>query len=335
MRKILKWGARIAPLLPLFVALFLAPQSRADNNQIFPTGQVYQLNNLIWGTTGTAFGFNNNFYFAPLNLNESVCIFVYNNNPTSSHTFTASIVLTANPNEKTPSDGSWNSAANGVGLTAATFPNSAGGIGGLVSGAAQVSVNFSAATTQTGSPDTANVVIIQTTGNCFNGQNMLGSSLSSVSAVPPIQSISESLSQSYAATNIQFVNPGVNAAVVHVNSNNGARTLFFDKAVFSCSAACTVEIVATTTTGTTCTVLGGTPLKQPLVINSTALANSACTTNPTVGVQYYTLDVAANTPTVLDLKGLIIQPQTTNGLELSVAVALTGTMRGSIYWYEK
>jgi hypothetical protein len=157
----------------VILAVFLLLSSvtlRANDVQISPTGPTFGLTNLQWGITG-ANGFNNNFFFSPLFLNESVCVYVYNNNTTNNHSFSVGISVNGNPLNTTPSDGSWlylgstNSVATGV---ATGVP---GGMGAAVSGAPLVAVNLSNSVVLGGSPDTANVFIVQTTGTCFSGVN--------------------------------------------------------------------------------------------------------------------------------------------------------------------
>lgn len=87
----------------LLAALSFVPQVRATDYAIYPTGAVYRLTNLQWGVSGGT-GFNNNFFFTPTNVNENVCVYVYNNNPTNAHSFTLSILLNGNPANTSPSD---------------------------------------------------------------------------------------------------------------------------------------------------------------------------------------------------------------------------------------
>jgi hypothetical protein len=157
-------------VLVLSLLLCLAIPLKANDVQISPTGPTFGLTNLTWGVTG-ANGFNNNFFFSPLFLNESVCVYVYNNNTTNNHSFSVGVSVNGNPQNTTPSDGSWlylgqtNSVATGV---STGVP---GGMGVTVSGAPLVAINLTNSVTLAGSPDTANVYIVQTTGTCFSGVN--------------------------------------------------------------------------------------------------------------------------------------------------------------------
>src|SRR5882762_10498585 len=77
----------------------------ATDIPVTPTGPVFTVPSLIWGQSGPN-GVNNNFFFTPLSLNENVCVYIYNNNPTNTHTVNLNIIVTGNPTAK-PSDGTW------------------------------------------------------------------------------------------------------------------------------------------------------------------------------------------------------------------------------------
>lgn len=311
----------------------LAPQGvRAADVPIFPTGPVFKIQPpLTWGTS-TQPGFNNNFFFTPLNINESVCVFVYNNNTTNAHTFTAAIQVTGDPASTGPSTGTWQTAANSS-LTAAIGQGLPAGIGASVTGASQVSVNFSASSTLGGSPETATVTIIQTQGNCFAGNQFVGSAPQSVASIEPIQVISEGLSQGFGAA-VEFVNTSAGQNVLHVNANSGAKSVFGSKIVISSTAAGTFAVQATTTTGTTCTAATIQNLKPASSVTSTALVNFSCTINPTA-VPVFRVAVGANVPFVFDLSGLIGVNGSTTGFEITSLGAITGTIEVGAFWYEK
>jgi hypothetical protein len=320
-------------VLGMFVMGIVPQGARGTDIPIFPTGPVFRLTGLVWGTS-TQPGFNNNYFFTPLAINESVCVYVQNNNPTNPHTFTASILVTSNPSNTTPSDGTWQNAAVGNNLNALTSPGLPGGIAALVSGASQVSINFSASSTLGGAPDTANVTITQTNGTCFAGNNMISSGIYTVAAAAPIQAVSESLSTSYGATST-VINP--NGEAFHLNANNGVRSVYLDRAIISCSAACSVQMNTRANAGATCTPLTAVNLKVAFVgsVATTALPENACGTPPSGGAVFSTYDLAANTPLLVDLRGLLLVANTTQGFEIGTATALTGTMRVTVFWYEK
>lgn len=327
MRKRFAWAALLA-------ALFI-PQCRAADIQVFPTGPVFQLAGLVWGTS-TQPGFNNNYFFVPANVNESVCVFVKNNNTTNPHTFTASISINPDPSNITPSDGTWPIVATGAGFFAATSPGLPAGLGAQISGVSKVSINFSASVTLGGSPETSNVTIIQTTGNCFSGQNFVGSAPATVSATQPILAVSDGLAQGY-TTGTNIVNPGANSTILNVNANSGGRSLYFRQVIVSCTAACSLSIQTTTTVGTGCSGVGIGFLK-PVAGSpaSTATANFTCaTTNPNSSGLFATVNLAANTPFVLDVSGAIAPSGSTTGLDIFNITAVTGTINAGIQWYEK
>src|SRR5260370_12758681 len=105
-------------LLLAMLCLFI-PSIASATDIPLPTigGPIYKLNSLVWGNSGPQ-GFNNNFYFVPLAQNEYVCVYVYNQNPSNSHTFSASIAVTGDPTSTTPSANTWQSAASSNTLTA-------------------------------------------------------------------------------------------------------------------------------------------------------------------------------------------------------------------------
>ena len=326
--------------LAALLALLLSPiLVRATDINIFPTGPIYKITPaLAWGTS-TNPGFNNNYFFTPININESVCVFVYNNNPTNAHTFTASIQVTGDPASTGPSTGSWQSTANSSGLSAAVSPGLPAGIGASVTGAAQVSINFSASGTQAGSPDTANVTIIQTTGNCFSGNQFINSSPQSVSSLTQLQTISDGLSQSFTfSPNVS--NPAANSAISIINANGGARSLYFDRIVLISTVAATVLVEPITSTGTGCALAaGGAPnLKIGSTTVNTAAVNSgqACSVLPSaLNILFSSFPILANTPTTLDLRGVIVPGGSTNGIMVLMVGGITGTISATSYWVEK
>lgn len=325
---------RLKLILGLLIALSPIPVHATDNN-IFPTGPVFRLTNLTWGVTGPG-GINNNFFFTPLNLNESVCVYVKNNNTTNAHPFTASIVITSDPSNITPSDGTWQAAASSSGINAAISPGLPGGIGAAVSGVSQVSINISASGTLAGSPETANVTIIQTTGNCFAGNQFIGSAPQIVSAALPLQTISDGLSQSFFTT-LGVTNPGSVSNLLYVTANNGARTIYFDRVVVMATAATTIGVNAGLSLGTTCT--GGTVQNQKIgsTVTSTVAVGtgSGCTAVSANAIFFNGLPLQANIPFVFDLKGLIAPAGTPSGFQITNLTALTGNLSAVIYWYEK
>jgi hypothetical protein len=331
-------------VLGMFVGIALmasTPSVRATDIPIFPTGPVYRLTNLVWGTS-TQPGFNNNYFFTPLSQNESVCVYVRNNNTTNAHTFTASIVINSDPANISPSDATWQAAASSSGISVPASPGANASIAAQISGVAQVSINLSASTVQAGSPDTANISIIQTQGTCFSGNLAISSAPTTFSATVPIQTISDGLSQSFYSS-FTVTNPAINTVVNLVNGGFGGsvpnKTLYFDRLLVSVSAAATITVNPVITSGTGCAQSITTAnFKIQSVTTSTAGNSSgqACAVVPTASNAFLSgLTVPANTLTSIDLRGFIVPSGTAFGIDVVMPVALTGTITTSIIWYEK
>jgi hypothetical protein len=325
-------------LTVLALLLSLASFAGASDIPITPTGPVFQIQPaLTWGTSGPG-GFNNNFFFTPINVNESVCVYVYNNNTTNPHPFTASITITGNPTEQTPADGTWQSASFSN-LFAVASPGQPAGIGGLVSGAAKVAISFTNSTTLGGSPETASVTIVQTSGNCHSGQNMIFSAPGTVASMPSIQALSEGLSQAYYSSSGVVTNPAINQVLLYVNAGLGSRSVYFYKTSVECSATCTLAFSTITNLGNTCTsnaTVAPIGMKLSVVNNSTSIqATAPCVSNPASN-DMFILDLAANTPYDFDPSGLIAPANSSNGFEVRMFAALAaGTVKVSMRWYEK
>lgn len=114
-----------------------------------------------WGTIS----FNRVFWFTPLTPDQRFCLFVANNNPTNSHTFSLSVYQTGDRQVSNYSGntGRWiqdtvqgtPSPVAAASMTSAYVHANAG---------AFIALAFSGGATQAGSPDTADVFLVQTTG---------------------------------------------------------------------------------------------------------------------------------------------------------------------------
>lgn len=326
-------------LVTVAALLLLCASARAADIAVNPPGPVSPLPTLAWGpTTATALGFNNNFWFSPLSPSESVCVYVYNNNTTNPHPFNASILISANPQEQTPSDGTWNTAAT-ANLTAAVSPGVAAGFGASISGVSLIAISFSGSAALGGSPDTASVKIIQTQGTCTSSQNFNFSVPNNVAALTPFQADSESLGQAYNGSGSQ-TNPVANQVVAGVNSTASVVkvTGYFDSITVSTSVADTLTIQWTSSTGT-CTetnpastrasggASGGTA-SQAFTFRVT------CAANPTASTAIAVISLPAGGAFTYDMKGWSIAPNNGNGIEV-ISAAVTGTVSATIKWYEK
>ena len=326
-------------LAGILAALLLSPiLASATDINVFPTGPIYKITPaLVWGTS-TNPGFNNNYFFTPININESVCVFVYNNNPTNSHQFSASISITGDPSSIGPSTGTWQLATFSNSFTAAISPGLPSGLGASVTGAAQVSVNFSASSTAGGSPDTANVIVVQTSGNCFAGNQFIGSAPQTVSAVPPVMAISDGLSQSFFAS-AGATNPsGTTADIINIFLPIlQTKQLYFDKLVITTSSTTDVifNINTITSPGTTCST-GGIQNQKLVTGSPSSLAGYTfnCTGTPTVSTTIVG-NVIAGQEYVLDLKGFIVPTTGGFGIDVLTTGSVTGSFTAFFSWYEK
>lgn len=98
----------------------------------------------------------------PVNQNESVCLYLTNFNPSSSHTFTLSVKQTGDPyvSNYSSNTAEWvPSVVNGSASPLAA--SSSVQVSASISGAAQFAVIVSGATSAAGSPDTFNLLAIQ------------------------------------------------------------------------------------------------------------------------------------------------------------------------------
>jgi len=116
--------------------------------------------------SGSGFGnIQNNFIFTPTGPDVGFCLFLANNNPSSSHSVTVAVSQNGDPALKSFNgfQGRWNTVP-----TSSTFPitvaaNSVSGINYKTSASANIVVTFSGTSAQAGSPDTVDVFAVQTT----------------------------------------------------------------------------------------------------------------------------------------------------------------------------
>jgi hypothetical protein len=330
---------RLKILAALLAILSVPSLSRGTDVNIFPNGPIYSnLRSLVWGTSGSN-GFNNNFFFTPINQTGSVCVYVYNNNPTNIHVFTGSITITANSQSTTPSDLSWTVAANNSKLTVASSPSVPAVFGAIIAGAAQVSINLSGSSTQAGNPDTSNVVIAQSSqaSSCGTAAaNMTSAGILSSSADQGVSDIAQS---SFAAQ-FTFTNPGASKMINSLSAFTAtafAKKIYFKSVLVSCSAACDEQIFLITAPGTTC--LSANVSNKNILFNSTnATASSqvSCTVDPTQSTLIYRLQIPAGQALLIPLDGFISPAQSGSGLEVfNVANIAAGTVSATFEWFEK
>lgn len=146
-------------LAPIAVAQIDIQVSTAARSPYIVVGR-----GLTWGSSGTG-GANNYFIFQPLSPDQRYCVFIVNNNPTSSHTYTLAAYQTGDPSQgsfQNNSSGRWiqdtvqgNAQTVSAASTTSAYVHANAG--------ARMAISLTGSTTQTGSPDTADIFIVQTT----------------------------------------------------------------------------------------------------------------------------------------------------------------------------
>ena len=118
---------------------------------------------LIWG--GTGFGtIGQNFIFHPLDPNQGFCLFLFNNNPSNSHTFTVTVAQTGDPalQAYSGSTAHWTSVPTQTSFPATVLANSLIGINYKTTASAGIVISFTGNTTQAGNPDSVDAFTVQT-----------------------------------------------------------------------------------------------------------------------------------------------------------------------------
>lgn len=318
---------RIAKLLAVLALLSAPICTLGADIAIAPTGATFKLpGTYAWGTAGPG-GINNSFFFTPFYTQENVCVYVYNNNTTNSHTFSGNISVTGDPGATGPSgNASWQTSFNSTTLTAGASIANPAQFSSSASGVAQISVGFTA-TTQAGSPDTATVVIIQTTGNCFAGIGATSSNPYPSVVFSQLQELSDAFGQSYSyiATS---TNPLANQLIsALVNAPISTRILYFDRVSITSTAAATVNINLITSLGTACA--GGiapTNIKLGQANGSVITTIIGACTNPAVSQAMFSNVAIGTVPVVIDLKGIIAPASSSTGIDIVNLAGITGVM---------
>ena len=148
-------------------ALFLVPMlARAQQDiQVISGNNPYIAlgRNLAWGGSGVG-NLNNNFIFHPTDPNIGFCLFLANNNPSSSHSVSVAVSQTGDPNQTSfqGQTGKWFNVPTVTSFPTTVAANTVVGINYKTTASANIAVQFSGATTQAGSPDTVNIFAVQT-----------------------------------------------------------------------------------------------------------------------------------------------------------------------------
>ncbi|HLZ52077.1 MAG TPA: hypothetical protein VKP61_15125 [Candidatus Acidoferrum sp.] len=156
----------------LVVFLFPATTAAQTPDLILNPGSSYvdAARSVPWGSS-----FNRNYVLVPQSPNASVCIYVVNNNPTNAHSFTLAVSQAADPRVADYS--------NNVGryqtvpIVGTISPVSASSMASAFvqsTAAAHIAIRFSGSSTAAGSPDTADVFLVQTVaGSCGSASSAL------------------------------------------------------------------------------------------------------------------------------------------------------------------
>lgn len=151
-------------------ALLLCSASLFAQQDIYVNGKGPVLTigtGLIWGSSGKG-AVNNNYIFTPNQPQQNACMYVVNNNPTNSHSFTITIWQSGDPSIRSFSTGAryiqtqLYSGSVGASSTSSFFAH--------MDAAATATINVSGSSSQAGNPDTADIYVIQTTSeHCPTG----------------------------------------------------------------------------------------------------------------------------------------------------------------------
>ena len=117
-----------------------------------------------WGQRGRN-GVENNYILQPLNPAQGICLFIANNNPVSAHTFTLEVHQTGDVMQTVyeGQTGRWVAdTVQGLPIPATVAAGSMVSAYVHTSAAARIAVSISGTTAQTGSPDTADIFLVQT-----------------------------------------------------------------------------------------------------------------------------------------------------------------------------
>lgn len=155
--------------LPLFALAILlcAPSTSAQTDNFIASGSVSPYltlgRSLVWGGTGLG-TVGQNFIFNPLDPNQGFCVFIFNNNPSSAHSFTITVGQTGDPIIKTYANNTahWSNVPTTTSFPATVAANTLIGINYKTTASAVIAISFTGNTTQAGSPDSADIFTVQT-----------------------------------------------------------------------------------------------------------------------------------------------------------------------------
>src|SRR5581483_4570340 len=137
------------------------------------------------------------------------------------------------------------------------------------------------------------------------------------------------------------VNPAGNTGILWVQPQvTNGPFVYLDKLIVSCTAACTFDITTSTSNGTGCaTPTQGTNLGVGLGGNTSSqnvFDISTCGVAPgqsNTGVLIQPINLAANTPFILDVSSIVVG--SAKGVVVRNSGALTGTITATLFFYER
>ncbi len=177
-------------------------------------------NNLAWGSSGQG-GVNNYFLFTPISPDQRYCLFLKNNNPSNQHTLTLTSWQTGNPAETAFNN---NASGNWVQDTVQGSPSPVPAGSTVVvyvhaNAAAYIAVSITGTSSAGGSPDTANIWLVQTQaescGPTGSGAQYVQGAVPSGTTASPNPTVGGGMS-----------NDGLGKVVADVNAlSNGGKTV--------------------------------------------------------------------------------------------------------------
>lgn len=285
-------------------------------------------NNQTWTGAGKG-SLQNNYLFTPYTPDDGICFYVQNLS-SSTNVFSVTLAITGDPSVKTYINNSskWITLTNGAVVWSVTGNNETA-FYLRTSGAARVMLNFSPEGSPSGN------------GSLFVGQTTGGGC--GTNPAPQVSNVRQLAAYSYSnggsiAASACVTNPGAGSPVLFVApSGNRYSTLTFERARFSTTVAGKINISATDDQGATCTGTnsGGTMNLNTGQGTASVIESAPCVTNPTIQFNDTQDEIAANTPTEVDLTGFTRQNAATNGgIGVFTPSAITGTVCASIWFLE-
>lgn len=171
---------------------------------------------LIWGSQGLG-TVGQNFIFNPLDPNQGFCVFIFNNNPSSAHSFTLTVAQTGDPAVRSYQGNTqrWTNVPTTTVFPTSVPANSLIGINYKTTASAGIVISFTGNTTQAGSPDSADIFTVQT------NQSSCGSIASNAVQGTVQQGNTETLSNQFPVQVGGLASPGSTGAVLaaHMGTN--------------------------------------------------------------------------------------------------------------------